>query len=139
MKFAPSALQPRATVGPVSAVAVHSAFRRLQSVLCAIEVGYGVLTSLWPDALLARPFRRPLLPLGEDGRPELVPGRHCPQPYPAFRAPFAGSFRSAALPGAARVGFSASTDRRSASMRLTTFVGGAVSGCCSGGKPACLR
>jgi hypothetical protein len=61
----------------------------------------------------------------------------------AFRAPFAdrrsGSFavflRSAALPRAAS-GFSAWTDRRSASMRLTTFVGAAASGCSAGGSPA---
>jgi hypothetical protein len=40
MQFSLSALQPRATVGPVSAVAVHSALRRLRTVPCAIEVGY---------------------------------------------------------------------------------------------------
>jgi hypothetical protein len=39
VQFALSALQPRATVGPVSAVAVHSTLRRLHTVLCAIKVG----------------------------------------------------------------------------------------------------
>ncbi len=36
-------------------------------------------------------------------------------------------------------GFSASIDRRRASTRLTTFVGGAASRCSAGGRPACLR
>jgi hypothetical protein len=99
MQFALSALQPRATVGPSSAVTIHSTLRRLHAVLRAIEVGHGVLVRLWPCALLARPFRRPLLHLGEDGRPELVPARHCAsQSYPAFRAPFAAR-RSASLAG----------------------------------------
>jgi hypothetical protein len=99
MQFALSALQPRATVGPSSAVTIHSTLRRLHAVLRAIEVGHGVLVRLWPCALLARPFRRPLLHLGEDGRPELVPATHCAsQSYPAFRAPFAAR-RSASLAG----------------------------------------
>ncbi len=36
-------------------------------------------------------------------------------------------------------GFSPSTDRGSASMKLTTFVGAAASGCRSIGMPACLN
>jgi hypothetical protein len=52
-------------------------------------------------------------------------------------ARFAGFF--ADLRGAARPGFSRSTERRSASMRFTTFVGAAAWGGSAGGKPACLR
>src|SRR6266513_2543963 len=77
MQFALGALQPRATAGPVGAVSVQSTLRRLHAVPCAIEVGYGVLARLRPRALLARPFRRPPFHLCEDGRPELLPGRHC--------------------------------------------------------------
>src|SRR5262249_41986058 len=58
---------------------------------------------------------------------------------PAFLAPFAGFFRSGALASALRAGFSASIDRRSTSMRLTTFVVGAASGSRLIGMPACLR
>src|SRR6266536_2356903 len=75
VQFALSALQPRPTVGAGSAVAVHSTLCRLHAVSCAIEVGYGVLARLRPRPLLARPFRRPLLHLVEDG-----PGRHCARP-----------------------------------------------------------
>jgi hypothetical protein len=81
-------------------VAVYSALRRLHTVSCAFEIGYGVLARLRPRAFLARAFRSPLDHLGENGRPAPVPARHCAQPGLArlprhFRGP---AFRPRLLP-----------------------------------------
>src|SRR5438132_364222 len=82
MEFEPSPPQPGATsVGFVRAVAFDSALRRLYAVARALEVGCGVLAGLRPRALVARPLRPPALLAPphphQDGRLELLPGRHC--------------------------------------------------------------
>ena len=96
-----------------------------------------------PRGTLYDAARSARLHLGEDLRPELTSGGYrAPQPQPALRPPvgrgsgsFAAFFHSPDLP-AAREGFSAAMDRRSASMRFTTC--GAASGCRSIGMPACF-
>jgi hypothetical protein len=91
-------------------------------------------------------------PLGHSGRPLIIARANPARPRIKSRvtppcAPFAGRrsvcfaagfLRSAPLPDAARAGFSASTDRRRASMRFTTFVGAAASGYRSIGIPCLL-
>jgi len=43
VQFAPSAFQSRPTMVPVTVIAIHSALSRLDTILCAIEVGDRVL------------------------------------------------------------------------------------------------
>src|SRR5580704_15249078 len=67
----------RSNPGIVRAIVVESALRRLYPVSCALQVGNGVLPRLRPRAFPARSLRRPP---AEDGRLELLRGRHWATP-----------------------------------------------------------